>query len=624
VVQKTDNFPQLAEGVPWFVVLPDSDAGPVVAAQFAGRAPAVIAHASGRPWLLGSWPAAEATFAQAGRVRLALLGHHAITSSRLEEVAGRVRSVDDVDRLTASFDGSFHVLASVDGAVYAHGTALGLRSLFRTQAEAITVSADRADVLAAVIGADVDVQRLALRVMWPPVLHPVTSRPVWRGIEAVDPFDRLLIDRDGTSRTIRRWSPPEPALALAEGAAGLRDALAAAVAARVRDGDRITCDLAGLDSTSLCALAGHQGAPVAAITVANPDPRDDDVDWGRRTVSGLPTVRHEIAPVSTMPRFYDDALAVPDRFDEPSSTEMDLRRFETLMRRAARHGPRMHVNGFGGDEALQGALNHLHAMMRTSPRVAIGHMRGLRAKFRWSYREIARQLIRDRPYREWLAATAQGLTEPPPKLQTPLLDWSWPPRFAPWITRSAIEAARDLITSEAGTAQPLAVSRGLHFDLEAMRSGARGARRYDQVARRVGVATSSPFYDDKVVTAALAVLPEHRLNPWLYKPLIAAAMRDIVPAGSIDRVSKADWSVAHEGGLRANRGELLKVADGSRLERLGLLDVGEFRRIFSRPLPPHIHPALFDATASCERWLRTLEPTEAARIERRTYDHQAA
>lgn len=617
------DFPELAPGVSWFVAVPDCHAGRAVAASLAGRAPASMTHPSGSPWLLGSWPSAEATFARSGAIGLALIGHHAVTADALERLAERVRTLDDVDRLTSSLDGSFHAVASVDGAIRAQGTVLGLRSLFQARAESIAVASDRADVLAALTGADVVTERLALRLMWPPVLHPVTARPLWRGVEAVDPFDALLVDRDGRPRTVRRWSAPEPHLTLSDGAAALREALTGAVAARVAGGAPITCDLAGLDSTSLCALAGRAGAPVTAITVENPDPRDDDVEFARRTVAGLESVEHELAPIAEMPGFYDGALGMPDRFDEPSSTEMDLARFATLMRRAARHRPRMHLNGFGGDEALQGALNHLHAMMRTNPRVAIGHMRGLRAKFRWSYREIARQLVRDGPYHDWLGAIAERLTEPPPKLSTPLLDWSWPPRFAPWITRPAVEAARDAIRREVAGARPLAPSRGLHFDLEAMRSGARGARRYDQLARRVGVATSSPFYDDKVVTAALAVSPEHRLNPWHYKPLIAAAMRDVVPAGSIDRVTKADWSVAHEAGLRANRGALLEVADDSRLARLGLLDVAELRRIFRKPLPPHIHPALFDATASCERWLRTLEPA-APLIERRPRDHQAA
>jgi asparagine synthase (glutamine-hydrolysing) len=283
----------------------------------------------------------------------------------------------------------------------------------------------------------------------------------------------------------------------------------------------------------------------------------------------------------------------------------------------------MHLNGFGGDEALQGALNHLHAMMRTSPRVAIGHMRGLRAKFRWSYREVLRQLVANRPYRAWLADVADNLSAPIPRMQTPLLDWSWPPRFPPWATETAVAAAREQILRELDTAEPLSPNRGLHFDLVAMRVGARGARRYDQLARRLGVPTSSPFYDDAVVTAALAVRPEHRLNPWEYKPLIVEAMRGIVPAPSLERVVKADWSVAHAKGLRDNRGELMAVAEDSGLERLGLIDSERFRSVCGRPLPPHMHPALLDATAGCERWLRTLQATVEP-VERRRHEPQAA
>lgn len=70
-------------------------------------------------------------------------------------------------------------------------------------------------------------------------------------------------------------------------------------------------------------------------------------------LAALPGVDHGVVAVADMPRFYDRALAMPDRVDEPASTEMDLARYATMMGRAARHEPRMHLNGFGGDEALQ-------------------------------------------------------------------------------------------------------------------------------------------------------------------------------------------------------------------------------------------------------------------------------
>lgn len=619
MADKIDNFPELAPGVSWFVTMADTEAARSLAARLRGRAVTTLAHPSGRPWLLGSWPSSEAVFAHAADVKLALIGHHRVSGAALHDIARRVRSMPDVDRLTRRLEGSFHLVASVGGSVRVQGTILGLRPVYRARAGDAELAADRADVLAALIAAGIDEQRLALRLLLPPILHPVTDGPVWRGVQAVEPDHWLALERGGGHRTTRRWSPPQPSLCRAEGAAALRAALSSAVAARTQARQPLSCDLAGLDSTAICALAGRQGARLTAFTAQNPDPRDDDVAWAQRTVAGLPSVDHEVLGVDELPRFYDDLLAIPDRFDEPCWTEMDLARFSTLVGRAAERGSCAHLNGFGGDEALQGALNHLHAMMRSRPRVAIGHLRGLRAKFRWSRREILRQLVGNRPYRDWLAATAGSLAAPSVGPQTPLLDWSWPPRFAPWITSAAIEAARALILREVDAAQPLSSERGQHFDLEAMRAGARGARQYDQLARRVGVATSSPFYDDAVVEIALSVLPEHRVNPWEYKPLIVEAMRGIVPAPSLGRVTKADWSVAHATGLRENRGQLLALADDSRLQRLGLVDVDRFRAIASRPLPRELHPGLFDPTAGCERWLRSLERPATASDERTAY-----
>jgi asparagine synthase (glutamine-hydrolysing) len=610
VVDNIESFPSLAPGVSWFVALPDCDAGPA-ARRLERIAPLAFAHPSGRPWLLGAWSDDEVAVAHAGELRIALLGHHGVTGQRLQDVARSVGSITDVDRYLTHFDGSFHLVASVRGTVRVQGTVLGLRPVYTARSGAVTIAADRADVLAALTGAAVDEEQLTLRLLFPPVLPPVTDRTVWRGVERLEPDSYVLLDEAGRDRAVRHWTPPEPSLSLTEGAVALREALSSAVAARL-DGDRpVSCDLSGLDSTAICSLAARNGAPVTAITFANPDPRDDDVMFARRTVSGFPSVEHVVMPPGDTPLFYDGLLDTSDRLDEPCNSLTDRARFLSLIGVAAKREPRVHFNGFGGDEALQGALNHLHGLMRSDPRVALGHIRGLRAKFRWSYREILRQLVGNRPYRDWLDKTADGLTAPTPNMRTPLLDWSWPPRFAPWVTPAAVETAHDLIKREVEAAEPLAPQRGLHFDLTAMRYGARGARHYDQVARGLGVATSSPFYDDKVVTVALSVEPQHRLNPWLYKPLIVEALRGVVPAPSLERTTKADWSVAHATGQRAHRDRLIAIADDSRLARLGLIDADTLRDWSRKPLSREFHPGIFDSTAGCERWLRSLETTHA-------------
>jgi asparagine synthase (glutamine-hydrolysing) len=53
---------------------------------------------------------------------------------------------------------------------------------------------------------------------------------------------------------------------MAQGAAALRAALSAAVAAPVRGRQLVSCDLGGLDSTAVCSLAARWQAKMVAFT----------------------------------------------------------------------------------------------------------------------------------------------------------------------------------------------------------------------------------------------------------------------------------------------------------------------------------------------------------------------
>jgi asparagine synthase (glutamine-hydrolysing) len=596
--------------VAWFVVLPDTDAGATVAAALADHATQQLDHPSGRPWLVGRWHEPEFACAQTGNVAVAVLGQHVLSgTSSLETVVGRVRSVDDLDRVSAALAGSFHLIASVQGVVRAQGTVLGQRRLFGAHCEGVDIAADRSDVLGALVGIGIDVPRLAVHLLFPPTLHPVTDHPIWRGVGAVAPDHCLLLDCAGRARTLRRWTAPDAALPMADAALALRDTLGIAVDARLESGAAATCDLAGLDSTAVCSLAARQGAPLTAFTAASPDPRDDDLAWARRSIAALPSVRHEVVPADRLPLFYEDLLNLDDVFDEPCPTEPDRPRFASMMQRIVHSGSAVHLNGFGGDELLHGAFAHLHRMVRVRPLSAVSRIRGFRVKQRWPVREVVRQLVDRRPYADWLAGAAETLTGATPARNSPMLDWGGSPRFAPWISPAAVEMVRGLIRAEVADAQPLAADRGRHFDLEALRAGARGARQYDQIARRIGVPTASPFYDDQVVEVGLAVRPHERLTPWRYKPLIVDAMRGVVPEASLRRETKSEWSVAHQQGRRKHADQLVALAEDSRLAQLGLIDLDQLRAFCTRPVPRGYHPGVFDTTAGCEKWLRSLEPS---------------
>ncbi len=379
-----------------------------------------------------------------------MIGQHAVTPGQLADAAGRVREVADLDRLAASLAGSSHLVASVAGRVRVQGTVTGVRRVFSARVGGAAVAADRADVLAGLLDAELDEQRLALHLLEPHILYPLAGQPIWRGVDVLPTDHYLVLDGNGRHRLVRSWTPPEPVVPMAEGAPALREALSSAVALRTRGHELVSCDLGGLDSTSVCSLAARgerQGGRPTPPPALIPWPTTSTGPCGRWpgwATSSTTSSRPRRCPFPT-PVCSD----VDDQLDEPFSAAVERERLLTVARRAAARGSRLHLVGFGGDELLYGSLAHLHSLLRSSPRIALGHLRGFAAKYRWPRGRMLRQLSDTSPYSAWLARVPETLTAPPPPAQEPLLDWGFAPRLPPWTTPAAVQAVRDLIRAEA-------------------------------------------------------------------------------------------------------------------------------------------------------------------------------
>ncbi|GAB7039293.1 MULTISPECIES: asparagine synthase-related protein [Catenuloplanes] len=593
----------------WFLVLPDDPAATAAAERlrpFAGRA---VGHPGGRPWLLGRWTVERLTVGTAGDVTVAVSGTHVVPVEAAREAAERVRSAGRVDGAVLDAPGSYHVVVRTPSGTYVRGGATEVRRAFVTRTGPAPLAADRADVLAAVHDAGLDPTRLALHLLDPQTLHPLAGTPVWAGIDAVPAGSWARIDATGRVAFRPWWRPPEPVTPMAEAAAGLRDALTDAVRVRTAGRPLVTTDLGGLDSTAVCSVAATRGGTtVAAYTVDVHDPLGDDVRWAAHTVAAL-GIEHHLVPAERMPMTYDGLTGPGESWDEPCLTTVDRNRWKTLMRMAVDRGSTLHLTGIGGDELLYGSVAHLHTLLRRRPRPAWRALRGFEAKYRWSRGETLRQLADRRPYRAWLARAGDELTAPPPSLREPLLDWGSPPRLPPWTTPDTVAAVRALLHATAAHAEPLAPSRGRHRELEAIRSLSRTTRQLRQMAAPLGLDYAAPYYDDRVVEAALRTDPADRITPWRYKPLIVEAMRGVVPEASRERATKANAMVEEENGLRRHRADLLTLCDYSRLARLGLIDAVAFRAACARPPASDLQIGVLHQTLACEVWLRALEET---------------
>ncbi|WP_405660413.1 asparagine synthase-related protein [Streptomyces sp. RK9] len=610
----------------WFTILPDGESGAAAARVLRPRATDTVAHPSGRPWLLGSWPDGHVTVGSAGARRVAVIGRCPVTADELSARAGRLRgvaAVEDVEAIAHGLTGSFHLVAAVDGAVRARGSASGVRRLFHARVAGARVAADRSDRLAAAIGAAPDERILAAHLLASPLPYPLDDRCVWRGVEAVRSCDSLLIDADGRARTGRWWTPPEPHRAWQDGLPEVRAALRAAVAACTDGGGTVSADLSGgLDSTSLCFLAAREqertrppGARLVTLRWRSVDPENDDATWAARAAAHLPDSEHVTPDPDRWPLWYSDLAAltgdaVPT--DEPGPWVRDGARMAELCRLMTGRGSRLHLMGGGGDELFSTFPPHLHDYVRSHPLAAYGRIRTQRASQHWPLGPLLRQLADRRTFGQWLTAWAEGLGVAEPSSAAlvrgaPSTAWGVDLRMPPWATPDAVRAVRGLLleaAETAETAEPLAPQRGQHTALACVRTGGRGLRQLDQVTSARGLGQAAPFLDDQVIEAALAIRVAERSTPGRYKPVLAEAVRGTVPDDVLRRHTKGEYSTDFHAALRHNRAALVELFDDSWLARAGLIDDAAVRAslLGVHPIPEGLRS--LSSSLGTEIWFR--------------------
>ncbi|MGK5447022.1 asparagine synthase-related protein [Streptomyces radiopugnans] len=250
----------------FFAVLPDTPEGQAAAgrlrpAETAGAG--TVPHPSGRPWIVFRLPFRQVSRVTRGDDALVLIGPYRVPDDVLHGVLGPARDTADLHRRLTRLPGLHHVVSRVGDDVCVRGTASGHRRVYHTGYAGGRVASDRPALLAHLTGAGIDDAALALRLL-DFVPHPLRHRPLWRGLEEVDPAYALSL-RDGSGgprHTVWRWwRPPEPELGARRGAPLLAAALADSVRAQLAGHTRISCELSGgLDSTSVASSpCGRRG-----------------------------------------------------------------------------------------------------------------------------------------------------------------------------------------------------------------------------------------------------------------------------------------------------------------------------------------------------------------------------
>ncbi|BDM69689.1 hypothetical protein HEK616_31760 [Streptomyces nigrescens] len=588
-----------------FVVLPDAASAVEVRAAVPWPAPQVLSHASGRPWLVGRWLPDAVQVATAGPVRVAVIGICPVTATRLSELTARIRTSADIDALAAALPGSCHVIASLDGQVRVQGSITGLHRIFHTHLNGLPVAADRADVLATMTGAGIDERALALRLacggLVPP---PLSDTPLWSGISPL-PADHYLLLQDQQARQVRWWRPPTPDLSLAAGATALREVLETAMAGRAPSAGRLSSDLSGgMDSTSLCFLAARTTPDLLTFRWGEAEAGNDDAAFAAHSIDALDRAEHLVIPPTDLPALFTDP-ATTTELEEPYPFVRTGARTRHTARLLADRGVHRHLAGHGGDELFTPFPGYLHPLLRRRPVTALRHVRGYAALKRWPLLHTLAALTRPGHQASWWRAQADHLTDPPSRKRRPSLGWGlWPLRAPAWVTTEAIETARAGLGRTAAQAEPLSTDLGQHQTLLAVRIAAPWYRLLARPFADAGVQLDSPFFDDRVVEAVLRVRTHEHAGPWHYKPLLAHAMRGIVPDTVLGRSTKGEFSEEASTGLRRNLPALLELFDDSALAAHGLIDPAVLRTQLLAPQATNAMNIALEPLIGCETWLR--------------------
>lgn len=585
-----------------FVVLPD---GCPTDPTWLFESPHVITHPSGTPWVVGRWAADEMVQVQAGSVRVVVIGHCPVTAARLTSLAGRVRALSDAAALARQLPGSCHLVVASPEGTSVRGTVTGLRQVFHTRVAGHPIASDRPDTLALLTGAGVDEGVLAARLATGGLLPaPLGTASVWSGISAL-PDDHCLLMTESRTREVLWWQPPEPEVPLEEGASAVSAALEEAVRCRTLGQDRVSADLSGgMDSTALCFLGARSAPGLLTFRWAEADAGNDDTVFAEHSAALLEQATHVVVPQHELPAVFTRPGDLADT-EQPYLFTRTLARMRHTAGLLAERGSQVHLAGHGADELFGRLPGYLHRMLRRRPRLAMRHLRGYRALDRWSLSGALAELARTDSVTDWWRDQADSLTEPAPPRRHPPLGWGLMPLRAPaWVTDGAIDAARSELRRTADSARPFAADRGQHQVLVALRATAPAYRQFSRLFDEAGIRLHQPYLDDRVVEAAMAVRLHERSTPWAYKPLLAAAMQDVLPERVRVRTTKGAFDEDMRIGLGRSLGELLELFADSELASAGLISTDAVRTQLLAPQADLSRNFAVEQLLGCETWFR--------------------
>jgi asparagine synthase (glutamine-hydrolysing) len=407
-----------------------------------------------------------------------------------------------------------------------------------------------------------------------------TERTVYRGVRRLAPGGLLEVrpDRNRVERRLywdwREHLEDPGSGRLEERGERLKDLLTAAVRERLH-GPVAAHVSGGMDSTALALLArrlmaaGAAPGPLHAVSLVY----ERLAGLGReRPFTELvyneypDLVPHHIAADELLDF---DCFADPPPHEEPYPGLWRLGMDRATVGAALGAGAATLLTGIGGDELLDVQPFHLTDLLRR------GRLRAAwREATRWAraYNCSVWQVLYPfgvaNVFPAWSRLGPGRLLHPRNGLSL-ANDWLLPP----WVRPEFVGRHGVLARARADARRTYASCRPttLSFALSVLRSRAGNAVGWS-LASPGGMVITHPFLDPRVVRFGLGIQAHLPPQPGRLKPVLAEAMRDVLPAAILQRRSKGHFNEIYYLGLSRNLPALEDLIRKSPCDELGLVD----------------------------------------------------
>ncbi|MFF4854637.1 asparagine synthase-related protein [Streptomyces rubiginosohelvolus] len=615
------SLAELSCGYDFVLLFPDvPDLGEQDIRSSLGEAGIIAKHSSGRPWIAGRVHATKLVTVRHRESQMAIIGEYHRTQADLEIALSEFVKNRDIESLRKRIgSGSFLVCVALGDRMVAAGTASGSERFYYRRHNGCTVMADRPDVLAGLTGYELDDSGLAIRML-PFAPHPLLERQVWSGVHEVPP---------GSVGTVRYptpdhieiqdwWRAPDCTQGLGIGATAWRNALEEAVQVRTRNREHIGSDLSGGFDSAILSLLAREFTSGRFTTFSIMDDSDDE-DPDQQTIHELRNILKDCTHVTIdenrqLPApLYSGMLGSENDllfFDQPNALQAEGSLTVILAESVRDTGVTLKFSGSGGDVHTRPPGGHLHDLIRMSnPIRAAKDIRSYQRIHHWSTFDTIRHVMDRRSYCAWLAGSADKILQSSPfHSMKPPTGWMNDLLLPPWVTAEAVADIRNSVCNAAEDVEPLARNRGVHNFIEDIRFSTHSERAERAIYNSLGMTLATPFYDDDVVDAALAIHPAERYSVHSYKILAKAAFRDKFPPSLADRNSKLFMT---QGAFRKKTlstfPRLLEAFESSVLAERGLVDLRQVHAHLRNPALHSATPRFLPQLVALEHWLRQIK-----------------